>query len=186
MTFIVEGPSDLLFSIADRKVVRLREVLTGDALRVMERQLVAKDRNARIGELLLTDPGGAMNARFLKLMAHLAKDAFFDLHGELNAQLQEVTDSSEIENAYFTMARNRLACALLPLLRKHEHNAVVALAQKWMVNQLTKQLVRLHQGGKRIQVPEVVALAEPTGGACSSRFLTAEFIYGPRMISLRP
>ncbi|WP_125933195.1 hypothetical protein [Candidatus Sodalis sp. SoCistrobi] len=165
VTFIVGEPPDLQYYVANRKEVSLRQVLTGDVLRDMKRQRVAADRKVRIEKLLLTDPHGVLDAHFLQIMAEKAKEAFiFDLHPELQAQLQEVIDSSEIENAYYTMAKNRLACALLPLLGEREHNAVAGLAQKWMDNQLTEQLVTLHQGGKHIQVPEMVALIEASGG----------------------
>ncbi|CRL46183.1 hypothetical protein SGGMMB4_04591 [Sodalis glossinidius str. 'morsitans'] len=135
VTFLVETAPGKFFEIQDRKEFPpLRDVLTGDALCVVRRKLVVSDRTPRIQALLLTDNRGVMKPEFLARIAQLAKEAFFNLHQELQTQLHEVTNDSEIENAYFTIVKNRLACALLPLLEEKEQTAVATLARRWMDN----------------------------------------------------
>ncbi|CAK8737626.1 hypothetical protein SODG_001349 [Sodalis praecaptivus] len=153
--------------------------MTGYALCVMRQQMVASDSTSLIQTLLLTDNRGVMKPEFLARMAQLAKEDFSNLHQALQTQLHEVTNDSEIEDAYFTIAKNRLASALLPLLEEKEQNAVATIARRWMDNEITEQLITLHQGGERLCVPGMVALIEPVGGMLISLSNGRIYLWNP-------
>ncbi|NDL65575.1 hypothetical protein [Acerihabitans arboris] len=126
--------------------------------------------------ILRTNVIGAREDNFLSYLEFVVNGQPTDIVAEFERLLIFFDASQDINDAYISMVKNRLAAALFPLMAQDTDSGIRSFVQLWMDGAINERLVGFTTPEGKSIAPGIIAIARSSGGLLVS-LATSEIYY---------
>ncbi|TCL04420.1 hypothetical protein [Sodalis ligni] len=129
--------------------------------------------------VIRTNIKGSDKDNLLSYLEFILNGESIRIMDEFSHVLRFISASQDINDAYKTMAKNRLVAALLSIMDNSVYQKVRYIAEHWMDGLLKEKLVSFKTSENHFIVPGMVAITEAAGGLLISITTGALYLWTP-------